>query len=240
MSILSQVQGLPGMRAAKESVHRVVSRGGHLPAVLPSGNILAGACSRDPGNDPVTRLRAGMLLGMIDTVVNSLGAAGQYAPSILGVTTNAEAVGSTSIQAAAGVITELVRRRGSTGTFNLIGPGSAGGIIVKELVTYSAASGTNITVTAISNNFIAGSFICPTDGSEEPLTVLNNGFPYAVTDSDGSNVTVEIPALNIGCILDSSELLPVWPSDVALQGWIMSRLNRNGGGMFQFDHLYTA
>jgi hypothetical protein len=179
-------------------------------------------------------------MGKISTVVNSLGVVGEFANSIYGVTTNAEAVGSTSIQAIAAVITELVRRRGSTGDFYLIGPGSAGGVIVKELVTYSAASSTNITVTAIANAFIAGSFICPTDGSEEPLAFIPDSAPLSMVDSDGTRTKKEWPDLPVGQIVDSSELLPAWPSDTSLQAWLVSRLNQAGGGKFIFDHLYNA
>ena len=239
MSVLSQVQGLPGMRAAKTASHRHITRGGWIPDILPSGRVIAGACSRDPGNTgDIGRLRAGMLMGKITTVVNSLGTVDYYAPSVYGVTTNAEAVGSTSIQAAAGVITELVRRRGASGTFNLIGPGSAGGIIVTELVTYSAASGTDITVTAIANNFVAGSFICPTDGSEDPLTFLPNGTPIMATDFDGTSIDQEFGQVPIDCIVDSAQILPAWPSDTSLRAWIVSRLNREGGGSFKFNHIF--
>lgn len=239
MSVIVPVLGMPGVRAAKTVSHRMVTRGGYHPMILPTGRIIAGACSRDPGNTTdVTRLRAGLLMGKISTVVNSLGTVGEYAPSILGVTTNAEAVGSTSIQASAAVVTELVRRCGSTGTFNLTGPGSAGGVVVTETVTYSAASSTNITVTAISNNFVAGSFIQPTDGSEDILTFLPSGTPIIVTDGDGSSLDVEFAEVPIDCIVDSSMLLPAWPSDTSLQAWIVSRLNRDGGGKFKFSHVY--
>lgn len=238
MSILSQVQGLPGMRAAKTVVQRMVTRGGRIPDILPSGKVLSGACSRDPGNDLVTRLRAGLLMGKIASVVNSLGSVGHYAPSILGVTTNAEAAGSTSIQAAAAVVTELVRRCGASGTFKLTGPGSAGGTIVTETVTYSAASSVNITCTAIVNNFIAGSFIQPTDGSEDILTFLPSGAPMMATDFDGTSIAQEFAEVPIGCIIDSDQLLPAWPSDASLQEYIVSRLARDGGGHFTFSHKY--
>lgn len=240
MSILSQVQGLPGMRAAKTVLHRIITRGGMIPDILPAGKVIAGACSRDPGNTPYTnRLRAGLIMGKISTVVNSLGAIGQYAPSFMGVTTNVELTGSTSIQAAAEVIVELNRRVGANGTFYLIGPATAGGIINKELVTYSAASTTNITCTAITNAFIAGSLIASPDGSEEPLTFLPNGAPIMATDFDGTNIAQEFPEVPIECIVDSSELLPVWPSDTSIQAWIVSRLNQAGGGKFTFDHIYN-
>lgn len=239
MSVLAQVPGLAGMRAAKTVLHRMITRGGWIPDILPQGRVIAGACSRDPGNTTdVTRLRAGLLMGKITTVVNSLGTVGYYAPSVLGVTTNAEAVGSTSIQASAAVVTELVRRAGSTGTFTLIGPGSAGGVVVSETVTYSAASSTNITVTAISNPFIAGSFISPTDGSQDPLTFLPSGTPIQATDFNGDSLDVQFAELPIGCVVDSAMLLPAWPSDASLQEWIASRLTRASGGKFTFSHTY--
>lgn len=239
MSVLSQVVGAPGMRAAKTVSHRMITRGGWIPDILPSGRTIAGGCSRDPGNTgDVDKLRAGLLMGRIVSVVNTLGTVGYYAPSILGVTTNAEAVGSTSIQASAAVVTELVRRCGASGTFKLTGPGTAGGPILTETVTYSAASSTNITVTAIVNNYIAGSFIQPTDGSEFPITFLPSGTPMRVTDYDGNNQDVPFAEVPIDCIIDSAQLLPVWPSDVALRDWIVQHLNTAAGGKFVFDHHY--
>lgn len=239
MSVLSQVVGLAGLRAAKTVAHRIVTRGGMIPDVLPEGRYVAGACSRDPSNTvDVTRLQAGLLMGKISTVVNSLGTVGYYAPSILGVTTNAEAAGSTSIQASAAVVTELVRRCGATGTFVLRGPGVAGGPIQTETVTYSAASSTNVTVTAIVNSYIAGSFIQPTDGSDDPLTFIPNGTPIQVTDSDNASIDVEFAELPIACTVDGSQLLPVWPTDASLIAWIISRLDRPGGGKMTFSQTY--
>ncbi len=237
--MLQQVLGLPGMRAAKTVVSRMVTYGGYIPSVLPVGRILSGECTRDPSNTPdVGRIRAGVLLGKISTVVNSLGTVGHYAPSILGVTTNSEAVGSTSIQVSAAVATELARRCGSSGTFTLTGPAVAGGPIISEVVTYSGISGVNITVTAIANNFIAGSFVQPTDGSEDPLTFTPNGTPIPVTDQDGVSTSFEFGELPIDCIVDGSMLLPAWPSDASLQAWLISRLCRPGGGRFTFKELY--
>ncbi len=238
---LSQVVGLPGTRVHTTASYRTVTSGGPLMAVLPRGRIIAGACSRDPGNTTdVTRLRAGIVMGKITSVVNSLGTVGFFAPAIYGVTTNAEPTGSTSIQATAAVVTELIRRRGTTGTFNLIGPGSAAGVVISETVTYSAASSTNITVTALTNSFIAGSFICPTDGSEDPLAFIPDGHPIRVTNQDGTSQDIEWPTVPVSMVVDSSQLLPAWPSDTSLQEWLVSRLNRAAGGKFVFDHTYNA
>lgn len=234
MSVLSQVQGLPGMRAAKTVTHRMVTRGGWIPSILPQGRVIASAKTRDPGNTPdVTRVRAGMLMGKIT-------ATGLYAASILGATTNAEAAASTSVEVSAAVAVELVRRIGATGTFKLTGPGSAGGPVISETVTYSAVNTSTgaITVTALTNNFIAGSFVQPTDGSEDVLTFIPSGAPVMVTDFDGNDIDTEFGQVPIDCIVDSSQLLPVWPSDTSLQAWIVSRLNRDAGGKFTFSHTY--
>jgi len=225
------VVGLPGVRSGITSSHRNVLRQGEY-SFLAQGKIIDGSLSRDPGNTgDVDCLRAGLLMGKITS-------GGKYAPSMFGVTTNAEAVGSTSIEAAAGVITELVRRVGSTGTFKLVGPPTANGSVASETVTYSAASGTTITVTAIVNAYVAGSFIMATDGSETPITFIPDGYPLKVTDSSGSSVSsVEFPQVPVGGILDASQLIN-WPSDTSLQSWIINRLNDAAGGKFVFDHVY--
>jgi hypothetical protein len=231
------VPGLPGMRAARTASHRTILRGG-MYAFLSGGKTIAGGASRDPGNtSDVDVLRAGLLMGKISSVVNSLGTVGFFAPSILGVTTNAEAIGATSIEASAAVITELVRRCGTTGTFKLTGPPSAAGVVATETVTYSAASGTTITATAIVNAYVAGSFIQPTDGSETPLSFIPDGFSLKVTDLDGTSTDIEWPNLPIGGELDASQLIN-WPSDTSLQRWIVNRLCDVPGGKFVFDHIF--
>jgi hypothetical protein len=229
---IEQVYGLPGVRAARTAENRRVFRGG-LYECLPGGAVISGATSRDPGNTgDVDILRAGLLMGKITT-------GGEWAPSLLGVTTNAEAIGATTIEAAAGVITELVRRVGSSGTFTLVGPAAAGGAIQTETVTYSAASGTSITATAIVNGYVAGSFIMPTDGSQTPRSFIPDGYGIKVTDQDGTSVDTEWPDVPVAGFIDSSQLVN-WPSDVSLQQWIVNRLNDAAFGKFVFDHGYVA
>lgn len=226
--------GAPGITAAVTSSNRTIFLQ-HSATYLAQGRLIDGTKSRDPGNTgDVGVLRAGLLMGKIS--------AGNYAPAILGVTTNAEAVGSTSIEAAAGVITELVRRVGSSGTFKLTGPPTANGVVATETVTYSAASGTTITATAIVNAYVAGSFIQPTDGSETPLTFINDtdsGNGTKVVDSAGASISlVDMPKMPVSGIIKSSQLLPAWPSDTSLRAWITARLNDSFGGAFVFDHNY--
>lgn len=148
MSVLSQVPGLPGMRAAKTVLSRMVTRGGWIPSVLPQGRVIAGACSRDTGNSPTTRLQAGLLMGKISTVINSLGTVGYYAPSVIGVTGGALAGTATSLTLSAAVGAEVLRRCGATGSITLTGPPTASGTVRQLTVAYSAFSGTTLTITA--------------------------------------------------------------------------------------------
>jgi hypothetical protein len=239
MSLRSYIGGMPRVGTRTNVSSRIVFKASGLQtAMLPGGKILSGACSRDPGNTDVTLMRCGLIIGKIDTVVNSLGTVGHYAPSVLGVTTNAEAAGSTSVEAAAAVVTELVRRCGSTGTFYLTGPPSAAGVVTKELVTYSAASSTTITVTALTNAFVAGSLIMPTDGSENPISFLADDWGIYTTDplTDASQ-DQPIPWLPTAGTIYSAQLLP-WPADASLKTWVMGELNTKGYGSFVFDHVY--
>lgn len=233
--------GPPGVGVPRTSSYRTIFLQ-RSESFLAQGRYISGECSRDPGNSPdVTSLRAGLLLGRISTVVNSLGVVGAYAPSIMGLTTNAEAIGSTAIEASAAVVTELVRRCGASGTFKLTGPATAGGAVQTETVTYSAASGTSITVTGISNAYIAGSFIQPTDGSDTPLTFIPDcdGYGIYVLDANLASLSVvDFPRMPVSGIVDASQLLPVFPSDASLRSWLFARLNDVFGGQFVFDSPY--
>lgn len=205
--------GLPGIKTERTATPRLIFLTEKGQQYLPSGKIIRGAVSRDPLNTgDLDVLRPGLLMGKITS-------GGKYAPSIMGVTTNAEAAGSTSIQAAAAVVTELIRRVGTSGTFKLIGPGSANGVVMEETVTYSAASGTDITCTALTNHFVAGSFICPTDGSEYPKTFITDAYGIKVTDQDATSIDVPFAKLPVAGIVDASQLIN-WPSDTSLQAWI--------------------
>ena len=224
----SYIPGLPGVRTARTASHRIVFKQ-RSEQYLAGGKQISGANSRDPGNTgDVYNLRPGILMGKRTS-------GGLYTPAALGLTTNAEAVGSTAVEAAAGVVTELVRRGGASGPFKLIGPATAGGVVNIETVTYSAASGTTITVTAIANAFVASSIIAPTDGSEFPHTFIPDGWNVQVVDSDlTTNLDVEFPLLPISGVVQASQLLP-WPGDASLRQWIIGQLESQGMGKFVFD-----
>ena len=235
------ILGEPGVRAARTATPRHVFLTSKGAQFLPGLRRISGAASRDPGNaaGDIGVLRPGVLMGKIASVVNSLGTVGHYAPSALGLTTNAEAAGSTAVEASAAVVTELLRRVGASGTFKLIGPPTAGGTIAIETVTYSAASGTTITVTALVNAFVASSIIAPTDGSESPITFIAEEMMggVQVVDVDGTtNLTVEFAKLAAAGQVDFPQLLPA-VADASTKAWIVSKLNEQAGGQFIFPSL---
>lgn len=129
----------PSVGPTLTATHRQILLGGER---FFSGNhIIQGADARDPLNTPVTEIRAGLLLGDV-TADNLLGA------SIIGISGEAMDGEETAMTVAAAVATELIRRQGASGTYNLTGPPTAAGVVRTLLITYSAVSATVITQTA--------------------------------------------------------------------------------------------
>ena len=216
--------GRPGIGSSITAQRLGVSRDGHL-GYFPAGGVIEGTKTRDPGNSAssVRSLRPGLLMGIIT--------ASQYwANSILGVTTGAYTSGGTSLSVSAATVTELVRRFGSSGTFKLKGAATAGGAITTDTVTYSAASGTTITITNIGANRIAGSFIQPEDGSETPRSFIPDGMNLLI-DEDGNDIS--FPFIPCSGILDQGDLID-WPSDTTLRTFIRESLSTLSGGKFVF------
>lgn len=226
----SYINGRPGVRTERIASNRNVFRDGVIDFFYAGGKTINGSLSRDSGNTGyLTTLRAGLPLGRITS-------SGKYAPSIIGVTTNAEVVGSTAVEVTAAQAVELVRRVGATGTFTLRGPAGASGPVDTQTVTYSAVDTSTgaITVTALTKPFIAGSFVQPSDGSEFPRTVVPDGWGIKVTDPTGADIDVEfehgVPCG--GCLLTANLLH--WPSDTSLRLFIKESL-RSASPLWMFD-----
>lgn len=240
MSIVAPVPGPPGVRTIRSAKQRVVFKGGSLPDDIEQGRFICGACSRDPGNTAdgynPNVLRAGVLMGKITTPVGP-GVAGQYAPSIIGVTTVANAAGDTGITTSVAVISEVMRRIGLTGSLNLVGPPAANGVVATQLVTYTALNLVTgvITCPALAKASIIGSLICPTDGSQNPITLIPDGYGIVVTDADsGGNVAAQFPQIPAFGHIDTNGVVN-YPNDASLQAWIKARLNSLDGGQFTFS-----
>jgi hypothetical protein len=231
---INPIVGQPGMQAVKTASQRVVFKSKSGEAYLPGGKLIDGSESGDPGNTgDVRQLRAGLLMGKITTT-------GLFAPTIVGVTTAAYTSGGTTLTVSAAQATELARLVGQSGTAELvaIGPPSAAGTVAVTDVDHSAidtATG-DITVTSLGVNKIAGTFLAVKDGRQTPITLIPDGWPIRVTDTDGTDVDVDFPLVPIGGVIDSSQLVN-WPSDTSLRSWIVSSLNTTGIGHYTFDHL---
>lgn len=148
-------QGKPGVQTTYIATLRDIFQGNsELAAYLPMPVTVDGTASSNPSNSPyVWSLWAGMPFGQITS-------SKKFANSILGLTSAPLGGGQTTLTTDAATATELVRRVGASGTFNLAGgpttngPGSA----VRSLtVTYSAVNVTTgaITITATSSGAVS-------------------------------------------------------------------------------------
>lgn len=226
--------GTPGVSSVATAQYRTVFETQEGKISLPGGLIIDGAKAYDVGNDPDQDvLRAGLLMGKIT-------ASNKYAPSILGVTTVAYADGDLTLTTSAGVAAYLVARIGTSGTCKLVGPSVAGGVVQVTSVAYTAVNTTTgvITVPDLNVAAISGSFICPSDGSEFPLTFIDEGDGVQVTDEyRQTRRDTEFNSAPIAGVIRSTQLVN-WPSDTSLQAWIVQQLNNVAGGKFVFSHLY--
>lgn len=230
----AHVGGLPGPKSQRDYTPRIVRKSVTGVRYIPGGKIIDGSLSRDilhTGNLDV--LRPGLLMGKIT-------ATGLYAPSIIGTLQSAyTGVGTsvTSMTVTPATAVEINRRIGATGTFKLTGPPTAAGTVATTTITYSAVNTTTgvLTITDPNVNAIAGSFIQPTDGSEELIALIDDDVFIKVTDDDAADIDVPFAKPLVGGDLDSSQIIH-WPSDTSLRQWIVDNLSDNGA-LFTFDHL---
>src|SRR5690606_729053 len=106
-----------------------------------------------------------------------------------------------------------------------------------ETITYSNVNTTTgaLTVTASSADYVAGSFVQPTDGSEAALSFVPDGYGIKVTDADGDDADVPMPLVPVAGTVDSTQITG-WPSDASLQQQVKTWLN--AAGQFVFDDAY--
>jgi len=96
----------------------------------------------------------------------------------------------------------------------------------------SATVRTTAGVTASANDFIAGSFIQPTDGSETILTLINDGTGIKVTDSDSENIDVDYAELVTGGQIVFDNIVNA-PTDTSLITYVKDALNAAGHYTFE-------
>jgi hypothetical protein len=172
---------------------------------LAGGKYLSPAVCRDPSNTTdIGTLQPGLVLGKLTSVVNSLGTIGNYGPSIYGLTGAAIANGATSVTLpSAAVGTEILRRRGATGTVKIIGPPTAGGVVRTGTITYSAIVGTTMTVTATGTNEVQQvNFNIASTGGSVVLKIPKADGSFVLTTPASWNATDATYLAAIQAVLD--------------------------------------
>lgn len=226
------IGGLPRIGTERTATPRLIFRDGQITG-WKSGGAIIDSLSRDPGNTGDTNvLRPGLIMGKRTSD-------GNMYPSIFGATSGAYSAGGLTLTVSAAVASHINDRVGASGTLHIVGPPTAGGVVAEEDVTYSAinTSTGDITITALANSYISGALIQPSDGSEEMITVIPDGFGIDVFDTDGSTaIDQPFERYPIAGVIIAANLLPVWPSDTSLRKWLTQQLARGGGGpLFVFD-----
>lgn len=231
MSLPGFVGGLPGPKTVVTATHRIIFRDGQIGGWFAGGRIIDGTLSRDIGNTgDLNVLRAGLEMGKVTST-------GKYANSFYGATTASYTAGGTSLTVGAALVTELVRRKGATGTFQIVGPPAASGVVNVETATYSAASSTTITITALANTYISGSLLRPVDGSQDLLTFIPDGYGHNVFGADGVAADQPFPDMpNWGTVISANFIN--WPTDPSLRNWFISQYSQQGEGKFVFDSKF--
>ena len=183
-------------------------------------------------------LQAGLLMGKITT-------GGKYRNSIIGAIGTAITAGTaTSITVPAALAKEVARLitlAAGNVSLSLIGPPTATGTVAVTAVTCTAASGTTLTISSVSlPACTADSFICPADGSQYPITFIDELDGIRVADATGS-LQCQFPRIPVaGGVVNVASIIN-YPTSSSLKTWIKSMLNSAGavgtgaGGRFSFS-----
>lgn len=179
------VYGVPGIGTAKTASWRRVLRSGEF-GYLGQGKLLNKDHVRDPGNTGFeTHLRAGLMIGKRTSD-------SKYGASVLGLSTAALTSAGTTLATSAAIATEIVRRFGTTGSFKLTGPPTAGGTVRSLTVTYSAAntSNGNVTITALGVNEVQTVVMTGATAGRFTLRFVNSSGVVRKTETIAFNATI--------------------------------------------------
>jgi len=237
---------LPGIRTGGSITPRniFVSSQWNQINFVPSFYILDGTRTRDVGSSPTSLIRPGTILGKVTT-------GGKYRNSVIGLNTAAITATNTSITVNAAVATELARLIAAAGAsvgITIAGPATTGGTMQSEVVACSAASGTTLTVGAVTNSYVTKSLIQPADGSQSPLIIFaDNVFGTDVADINGASIDQALQMWLRGADLLSSQIPNLVTDDFtntvepSCQAYLKSFLKSGGennvsGVAFTFDN----
>lgn len=166
---------------------------------LSQGRLIYPASSRDPSNTvDVGVLQPGLPMGKITS-------SGLYAPASFGLSGGALTAAATSLTLPnAAVGAEIVRRIGATGSFNLIGPPVASGVVRTVSVAYSAISGTTATITAVGVNCVQTLGFTNTPSGTFQLGFVNSSGAMSWTAPITYSATIATLLSNINTALNNA------------------------------------
>src|SRR5206468_1611794 len=99
--------------------------------------------------------------------------------------------------------TEIVRRRGSTGTVKITGPPTASGTVRTLTATYSAISSTTMTITALGVNEVQRvNFNIASTAGNVVVKIQKSDGSYVLTTPAAWNATDATYLANIQAVLD--------------------------------------
>ena len=88
-----------------------------------------------------------------------------------------------------------------------------------------------------AGDFVVGSLVQPTDGSQTPLGIMGREEGLKVTDEDGANRDVQLESLLIGGMVAAGRIVN-YPADAAIKAWVKAALRGVGAGyVFDDDFL---
>lgn len=199
--MMRPVLGGPGVSDERQWAHKHVFRGSVYDCI-PGGGWIDVTKSRDVWSTDTGILQPGLFMGQTGVLSTTQ----KWAPSFFGKTTAVTLHGGTTVTVGTAQATEIVRRVGSTGSLNIVGPSVTGGPAKVGRLTYSAVNtGTGaITVTGTGQNEtqllnIAGT---PSAGTFRLLFVDAYGNEIA-TGTIAHNATFATVITNINTALDA-------------------------------------
>lgn len=124
---------------------------------FPGGSEIDGNNTRDPDNSPATLCRPGLLLAKATVAGANTSVVGDYCASVIGEVLANVGGGQTTLTLTSAQATELIRRQGATGTFNITGAPTSTGVVRTKIGTYSAVVvGTGVvTITALATGAVS-------------------------------------------------------------------------------------
>lgn len=229
---MSNVLGGPGFITTGQITSINIHANRALRRVGPSMIFFDGGLVRYAEGTPTTYIPPGIVIGKVT-------ATGLYANSIIGLTNASYTSGGTTLTVTAAVAAEVKRRIGSSGTFKVQGPPTAGGTIAAFTVTFSAVGTTTITVSDLGANVVTKSLILANDGSGVPLTVYDppDGIGTDVSSPDGTSFNQPVSNLLLGSELLSANIIHLTDCDASCQTWLKGQL-QGQNRTFTFDNDY--